>query len=137
LNNCLSELDFASYLAYMSYFKKRTQAFRHAFRGWKWFWKGSHAKVHVVAALIAISSAWYLGISSTHWAIICICISAVIAGEMINSALEEICDQVHPERNSGIGRAKDMAAGAVLVLSIAALIIACVIFQSYIFTSAN
>ncbi|MGB0424909.1 MAG: diacylglycerol kinase family protein [Flavobacteriales bacterium] len=118
----------------MSNLKKRIQAFGHAFTGWKWYWSGFHAKVHTIAAITAISMAWYFDISATHWTIICLCIASVIAAEMFNSALEEICDQLHPEQSPGIGRAKDMAAGAVLFLAIGTLVVGLVIFHSYIFT---
>jgi diacylglycerol kinase (ATP) len=44
----------------------------------------------------------------------------VLALEMVNSALEEALDRLHPERHPAIGAAKDAAAGAVLIASVAA-----------------
>lgn len=44
----------------------------------------------------------------------------VLALELVNSALEEALDRLHPERHPAIGAAKDAAAGAVLVASLAA-----------------
>jgi diacylglycerol kinase (ATP) len=45
----------------------------------------------------------------------------VLALEMINAALEEALDRLHPGRHPAIGAAKDAAAGAVLLASIGAL----------------
>jgi diacylglycerol kinase (ATP) len=45
----------------------------------------------------------------------------VLALEMANAAIEEALDRLHPERHPAIGAAKDAAAGAVLIASIAAL----------------
>lgn len=45
----------------------------------------------------------------------------VLTLEMINSALEYLLDHLHPEHHPAIGAAKDAAAGAVLLASIAAL----------------
>ncbi len=57
-----------------------------------------------------------------------ILIALVIAAELVNTAIENTCDAVTTEQNANIGRAKDMAAGAVLVLSIAAAAIAVIFF---------
>ncbi len=48
--------------------------------------------------------------------------------EAFNTALEALADAVHPERHEGVGRAKDVAAGGVLVAAIAAAVIGAAIF---------
>jgi diacylglycerol kinase len=67
------------------------------------------------------------GISATSWAIIIICIVCVIAVEMINEALEQLCDHLHPEQHTAIGHIKNISAGAVLITAIGAGIIGCII----------
>ena len=57
-------------------------------------------------------------------AVITLVVAQVLALEMMNSALEYLIDHIHPELAAEIGRAKDAAAGAVLIASIAASIIA-------------
>lgn len=59
--------------------------------------------------------------SPIWWALIALMVSAVLAAELINTALEVIVDRLHPEQHPMIARAKDCAAGAVLILSIASL----------------
>jgi diacylglycerol kinase (ATP) len=66
------------------------------------------------------------------WALVGLVIMLVLAFELINSALERLIDRVHPDFHAEIGAAKDMAAAAVLMLSIAALIIAAALVVSLI-----
>ena len=58
------------------------------------------------------------------WAALC-CLSAglVFGLEMINTSLEHLADRLHPEQHESIRRAKDCAAGAVLIASGVALVI--------------
>jgi diacylglycerol kinase (ATP) len=56
-------------------------------------------------------------------ALIVIMIALVLAAELLNSALEALVDRLHPEIHPEIKKVKDMAAGAVLMLSIASLIV--------------
>ena len=58
------------------------------------------------------------------WAICSLIAALVLATELINTALEHLVDHLHPERHPRIKIVKDCAAGAVLILSITALIIA-------------
>lgn len=58
------------------------------------------------------------------WVALCLVSAAgVLALELVNTALEHLADRLHPERHEAIQLAKDCAAGAVLLASIAALII--------------
>jgi len=54
------------------------------------------------------------------WALVALSIALVLALELANSALEYLLDHLHPERAREVGAAKDAAAGAVLVASLAA-----------------
>jgi diacylglycerol kinase (ATP) len=78
----------------------------------------SLAAVGVLAVLSATSAPplwWALGIVAT---------ALVIVAEFANAALESLADRLHPERHPEIKAAKDIAAGAVLVASVAALAVA-------------
>lgn len=66
------------------------------------------------------------------WALMVLASGAVLAAELINTALERVIDRLHSETHPLIGEAKDCAAGAVLVLSFAAL----GVFAAYITTLA-
>jgi diacylglycerol kinase len=53
--------------------------------------------------------------------VIVISIALVLAFELINSSIEYMIDQLHPDVSPQIKRAKDVAAAAVLVIGLGAL----------------
>ncbi|MBI1860341.1 MAG: diacylglycerol kinase [Deltaproteobacteria bacterium] len=57
------------------------------------------------------------------WAVVVLTIGGVLSAEMMNTALERVLDRLHPNEDPLIAQAKDCAAGAVLVLSIASVVI--------------
>jgi undecaprenol kinase len=58
------------------------------------------------------------------WVALCLLSAgAVLALELVNTALESLADRLHPEIHESIRMAKDCAAGAVLVASCVALVI--------------
>ena len=87
-----------------------------------------HLRFHLVAAVYVLVFSSFYNFSAAQWAVLIILIALVIAAELINTAIENTCDAVTTEQNEHIRRAKDMAAGAVLVLSIAAAAIAVIFF---------
>lgn len=80
--------------------------------------KSFRTQCAIALAEIAVTAAIRPGLTWT--ALIALCIALVLALEMVNAALEYLIDRVHPEIHEEIKRAKDAAAGAVLVASIGA-----------------
>ncbi|MCB0759985.1 MAG: diacylglycerol kinase family protein [Flavobacteriales bacterium] len=110
----------------------RIKSFGHAFSGIaKAFHGETHIKIHMLAVVVVCAAAVWLGVSGTHWAILVLCMAAVISLEIANTALERALDRLHPERHQSIGDAKDLMAGAVLVSAMASVIIAVLIFSQY------
>ena len=58
------------------------------------------------------------------WALVTVVVALVVALELVNSAVETVIDRLHPERHEEMRAAKDMLAGAVLLISVAALVVA-------------
>lgn len=109
--------------------RKRARAFAYAWRGFKSLLRYEHnARIHVVAALLAIVAAVFFRISATEWLAVVICISAVISAEALNSAVEALADRITPEHDPYIGRAKDLGAAAVTVVAIGAAVVGAIIF---------
>lgn len=91
-----------------------------------------HMKVHLAAAVLVCAAAWYFELSKGEWLAVIICIASVFAAEVFNSAIEQLCDTLHPAQNKGIGLVKDMAAGAVLVMAVGAAIVGVVVFLPHV-----
>ena len=85
-------------------------------------------RVHTAVAFYVIVVGLIAGIRMYEWIAVIVCIGAVLAAELLNTALEELCDALHPGRSDAIGRAKDISAGAVLVFAIAAAAVGIIVF---------
>lgn len=77
-------------------------------------------RVHALAALAVAGMAWWLRVSAHEAAVLALAGGLVMAAEVMNTAVERLADRVCRERDEGIRLAKDAAAGAVLVASVAA-----------------
>lgn len=118
----------------ISFLKKRIASFRYAFQGVKvLFATQSHAQIHAFAAFMVVLAGWYFHISVVEWCLVIICIAAVMAAEGLNTAIETLTDLVSPDFHPLAGRAKDIAAGAVLLLSIGAMLVGILIFVPKMF----
>jgi diacylglycerol kinase len=67
-----------------------------------------------------------------EWTMAILAIGLIWATELINSAIEAFADFLHPEQHPEIGATKDMAAGGVLMASLAAAAIGLIIFLPYL-----
>ncbi len=94
----------------------------YAWQGVRTAWAGEKRfRTQVMVGGGAIGLLIVLRPNAIWWAIFLLITGAVLAAELINTALEHVVDKLHPEVHPAIRSAKDCAAGAVLVLSIAAL----------------
>jgi diacylglycerol kinase (ATP) len=110
----------------------RLKSFSHAFRGiWTLFREEPNARIHLVAAVVAVGLGLYLGITRMEWIAILGVIALVFSAELINTAIEQLADVVSPEFHPKIKLVKDLAAAAVLVFAIFALCVASLIFTPY------
>lgn len=117
-----------------SFLIHQVKSFGYAFEGIFYsFKKGTHFKIHTIAAAIAIILGLVYSVSAFEWLVLILLISAVMSAEAINTAIEEACDVLHPEHHPGARLAKHCAAGGVLVFSIGALVIGLIIFVPKIF----
>ncbi|CAG5084990.1 diacylglycerol kinase family protein [Parvicella tangerina] len=109
--------------------RERVNSFKYAFNGLKILLLEEHnARIHSLAAIVAIALGFILKISHREWLWIMLAIALVFTTEMINTAIETICDEITTESRPGIKKAKDVAAGAVLVTAVFALLVALFVF---------
>lgn len=110
-------------------FWKRIKSFQFAFNGIKLLITKEHnAWIHCFAAVCVLTAGALLGLSRMEWVAVVVVIGAVLAAEAVNSSIEALADLVSPEYNEAIKRTKDLAAGAVLLMAIAAAIVGLIIF---------
>ena len=88
----------------------------------------ANARIHAAATVMAVGAAWWLEISPLEWCAVVLAVGAVWTAEAFNTALEALVDLASPEQHPLAGRAKDVAAGAVLCAAIAAGSVGAIIF---------
>ncbi|SJZ79112.1 diacylglycerol kinase family protein [Sediminibacterium ginsengisoli] len=104
-------------------------AFRYAFQGLSAFIRTDrNGRIHIGAALLAVAGGFFFSISAVEWCLVLFCCGLVCCTEMLNHALEKLCDAVHPEKHPLIKQAKDVAAAAVLFASLISAITGLIIF---------
>lgn len=79
--------------------------------------------IHLAATLLVIATGVILRIERMDWCWLIIAIIGVWVAEAFNTALEFLADALHPERHPMIGKAKDAAAGAVLLAAVGSVFI--------------
>ena len=98
-------------------------------RGFVYAWNGIRAAVqeernfrfHLCAACYAVILGMLADLSCMEWALLAFCITAVLGMELMNSAVERAVDKPDTTHWWSAGAAKDMAAGAVLIVALGAL----------------
>lgn len=98
-----------------------------------WFMISSqhNAWIHAAATLAAIIVGLYFGLTKAEWCWIILAIISVWTAEALNTAFEFLTDVASPEFHPLAGKAKDVAAGAVLITAIGAVVIGLVILGPY------
>lgn len=107
----------------------RARSFNHAFRGIAVIFKTQHnAWVHAVVGVVVIVLGFWLHISHLEWGVLVLAITAVIAAEGFNTALEIDIDLTSPDEHPYARDTKDVAAGAVLLTVCGAVAVGLIIF---------
>lgn len=108
---------------------KFLESFKYAFKGvMTCISYERNIKVMLLGGVLAVGCGFVLKLDPISWAVILTCCGSVLCAEMLNTAIENVVDLVSPEMHPLAGRAKDIAAGAVLILSIFTAIIGLIIF---------
>jgi diacylglycerol kinase (ATP) len=94
-----------------------------------------HMLFHLIAAILVMVFALLLRLTLYEFALLCLAITLVLFAELINTALEVVVDLVSPEFHPLAQRAKDVAAGAVLLASVAALVLGYLAVSRFLFAA--
>ncbi|MEP7166783.1 MAG: diacylglycerol kinase family protein [Candidatus Woesebacteria bacterium] len=115
--------------------KKFLKGFVYAFRGLRIMTHERNMRFHLVVGWIVILASIYFRITRTEWMTILLCIAAVLSAETFNTAIEAVCNVARDHcgaKYEHTGAARDMSAGAVLIIAIIAGIIGMIIFTPYL-----
>ena len=100
-------------------FTGRIRSFKYAFNGIRIMICSQHnAWLHALATALVIGAGLYLRIARFEWNWLSLAIMAVWSAEALNTAFEFLADATTPAYHPLIGKAKDVAAGAVLIAAL-------------------
>jgi diacylglycerol kinase (ATP) len=110
-------------------FDGRIRSVKFALRGIRTMVISQHnAWIHAAATIIVVAAGFGVGLSAPEWTWIVLAIGAVWTAEALNTAFEFLTDVASPDFHPLAEKAKDVAAGAVLLAAIGAVIIGALVF---------
>lgn len=110
------------------------KSFQVAGRGLYRVWKEERSfQIQVVAAISALTAMCLFSLRTYERLLIILIVGLVLLLEILNSVLERFVDMFKPRLHFAVGAVKDMMAGAVLLMSLVALIIGLFIFIPHIY----
>ena len=116
-------------------FPKVLRSFRFAGQGiLDLFRFENNAKVHLLVAILVVGTGFVLSLNPVEWTIILTQIGLVWAAEAFNTAIEKLCDFVSPGLHPQIKAIKDLSSGAVLILTIVAVLVGLIILGGHLLT---
>lgn len=105
------------------------RSFKYAFCGlWYCIVTQRNMRIHMVFAVYVLIFANYFNMTSIKWIILVVTICSVFCLEMLNTALEKLCDLYSTEFNKNIKHIKDIAAGTVLVAAMGSVAVGIFLF---------
>lgn len=126
-------------MAYTDNDKKRKNrdffsSVRNAFNGYILACKKeANLRIHLLATTLVVIFGFVCKISKFEWIAVILCIGAVISSELLNTAVEAVCDYLVGERYSWFVKfAKDTAAAAVLTNALISVIIGLIVFGPHL-----
>ncbi len=112
---------------------QRWKSFTYAGKGFLTMLVSQHnAWIHALATVLVTIAGMVCGISRLEWCWIILAIMAVWTAEALNTALEFLADATSPRYHPLVEKAKDVAAGAVLISAMGSVIIAGLVLVPYI-----
>ncbi|MFM1810329.1 MAG: hypothetical protein RLZZ382_1554 [Bacteroidota bacterium] len=105
------------------------KGFVHAIEGIFGSWAlGRNFRIQSIIGLVALGLCITLNLLIWEWIVVFILIGGVLSLETINTSIEKLCDLISMDIDPKIKTIKDLSAGAVLIFSVIALVIGCLIF---------
>lgn len=91
-----------------------------------------NARIHAAATLGVVVAAVWFDVSVVEWALLILAMVSVWTAEALNTAFEFLCDVAAPDFHPLVEKAKDVAAGAVLICAVGSVLLGVLVFWPYL-----
>ncbi len=113
--------------------RKLRNSFGNAFVGlYRLLRDEQNARIHTVITVLTFIAAAYFQVNRLEAAIIFMAVILVFGMEIINTAIEDLIDHLHPHQHQTVARIKDGMSGAVFISAIIAATVAVLVFYPYV-----
>ena len=111
----------------------RLRSFKYAGRGLRTMLVSQHnAWIHAGATLFTVTCGAVFSVDRVEWLALILAIVSVWTAEALNTAFEFLCDVASPDFHPLVEKAKDVAAGAVLITALGAVAVAALVFGPHL-----
>lgn len=104
------------------------KSFGFAINGLRLCWREPNFRIHLFVSFLVVAFGYWLSISAQEWLAVLLCMGMVLSLEMLNTAIEHLCNLVQPEQHPVIKRVKDVSAAAVLLAAFLSVCCGTIIF---------
>ncbi|AZA89800.1 MULTISPECIES: diacylglycerol kinase family protein [Chryseobacterium group] len=116
-----------------SFLKGRAKSLKYTFNGAFLLLKTEHSiMTQSFIGVIFVALGFYFKITKVEWMFQIFGFGLILTAESLNTAVEKLCDFVHPEYHKKIGFIKDIASGAMTFAVISVLILLTLIYYPYL-----
>lgn len=93
---------------------------RHSLAGLAFAWKAERSfRTHALISAGLFALLAWRGVALHWWAAAVLALALGWALEIVNAALETLCDKLHPGRDPAIGAVKDLASASAFLVNLA------------------
>lgn len=111
---------------------KTINSFRYAMRGLVTVWKEeSNFRIETLAMALVVFCMFYFDFSFIEKTLCILVITIVLSAEILNTAIEDLCNKVEPSHDFVIAKIKDTSSAFVLVSSLGALVVGVLVFLNH------
>ncbi len=111
----------------------RIKSVRYAIQGLATMLKSQHnAWLHALATVLVFTAGFFFGLGTSEWCWIILSVVSVWIAEALNTALEFLADIACPTEHPTVKRAKDVAAGAVLISALGSVLIGVLVLGPHV-----
>jgi diacylglycerol kinase len=101
-----------------------TASFGYALSGlWYAIRTQLNMRIHLSVTVVVLALGLYVGLDWIQWAVLALTIGAVLIAEMFNTVAEAALDAATPHYHPLVKVAKDVAAGAVLLIALLSILV--------------
>ena len=110
----------------------KIQSLGNALRGFKNVWmEEGNFRIITFFAVVAVVVGYYFDFTLVEFSITAVIITIVMVAEMVNTAIEDLCNKIEPNKDPVIGKIKDISSAFVLVSTIGASVAGLLVFWTH------